>query len=169
MVLWGERLPIDVGQPVREVATGNLSDLQLTQRTFYYPKSDLSGLEMVDLQVEDRRGELSAWIGILLARLAEAPGRGLLAPLPKDLRLRSVFLDQAGTLFVDMPDEVTQFSSAGVEFEMLSIEALVSSLGRNVSQARRVKFLVGGQERETLWGHVYLKKSFSIPDRGDLI
>ncbi len=80
--------------------------------------------------------------------------------LPPDARLRSFFVADDSTAYVDF--ELTSFDHhpSGVGAELLSIYSIVNTLVLNVEAIRSVKFLLGGQEAATLAGHVDLSRKF---------
>lgn len=84
------------------------------------------------------------------------------AGLLKDLRLRALYLDEAGTAYADLSPAAPALRElkASVETELLAVYALVNSLTLSMSEVRQVRFLVDGREAQTLAGHVDLSRSF---------
>ena len=80
----------------------------------------------------------------------------------KELRLRALYLDEAGTVYVDLsPAAPAQKElKASVEGELLAAYALVNSLTQNIPEIRQVRFLLEGREAQTLAGHIDLSRSF---------
>jgi hypothetical protein len=99
---------------------------------------------------------------ILLA-LVEGSGQGVSGVLPTSANIRAIFLAPEGTGYVDLPSEFLSGLTPGIESESLIIYAIVNSITANVSSVKRVKFLIQGQEAETLAGHADLTEAF-LPD-----
>ena len=75
-------------------------------------------------------------------------------------QLRQVYLLEDGTALVDLSKELLQPELAGVATELAALHSLTRSVLENVERVRRVKFLVEGQERATLAGHVSIREPF---------
>ncbi len=85
---------------------------------------------------------------------------GLLPTLPPQARLRGLYLDRAGTAFVDLSSEVSDLHPGGSDGEIATIYSLVDSLIYNLPQIKRVHFLVNGEERDTLKSHLDLRRDY---------
>lgn len=86
--------------------------------------------------------------------------------LPPSTALRAVFLTQDGTAYLDFSGDVRQDFPVGIGSEVLAIRSVVDSIAGAVPRVRRVKFLVQGQEVDTLDGHADLT-GFYVPDSAD--
>ena len=58
---------------------------------------------------------------------------------------------------------------SGIETEDLTLRAILSTLHANFPQVQQVRFLVGGQARDTLNGHADLSRAYSINNPSDSI
>jgi len=130
--------------------------------TLYFP-SDEDGL----LQSESRQ---IAWattdtdrIRQVLLALIEGSYKGLRRPMPPSTELRAAFLTPDGTAYLDFSSNAVSLFSPGIQSETLAIYSIVNSLAANVPSVHAVKFLVQGQEVETLNGHADLGETFA-PD-----
>jgi len=92
---------------------------------------------------------------------------GSQAPVLKDLRLRGVYLDAAGTAYVDLAPPEQRELQASVREELIAIYAMVNTLSQNFEEIKQVRFLVDGKEVQTLAGHVELSRKFT--KRTDLV
>jgi hypothetical protein len=122
---------------------------------------------------------------VLLA-LIEGPGQApaslpasgpvLSRPLPPSTNVRGVFLVSDGTAYVDFANEVLNGPQAaspgsappsgltpGIATETLAVYSVVNSITANVPSVKRVKFLIQGQEVDTLDGHADLTEAYA-PD-----
>jgi flagellar basal body-associated protein FliL len=87
-----------------------------------------------------------------------ASERASQAPVLRDLRLRALYLDAAGTAFVDLaPGKEMR---GGVWDELLAVYALVNTLTQNFPEVKQVRFLLDGREAPTLAGHLDLSRAF---------
>lgn len=87
----------------------------------------------------------------------------------KELRLRALYLDDAGTAYADLSAAAPAQKElkASVEGELLAVYALVNSIIQSIPEVRQVRFLLDGREAQTLAGHIDLSRSFV--KRADLV
>ena len=84
----------------------------------------------------------------------------LLPTLPPETRLLGLYLDRAGTAFVDLSDDLVTLHPGGTEEEIATIFSLVDSLTYNLHEIKRVHILIGGEERDTLKEHLDLRRDY---------
>ncbi len=91
-----------------------------------------------------------------------AGDRGGKTAVLKDLQLRALYLDAAGTVYLDLlPFAAGQKEiRASVQEELLAVYALVNTAAQNFPEVRQVRVLVDGREAQTLAGHIDLSRSF---------
>jgi hypothetical protein len=99
----------------------------------------------------------------IVAALIVGPPDPSLRTLPAGALVREVFLLSDGSALVDLSQGFAHGTPSGIETEQLAIDSIVQSLGANVQEIRRVKFLIEGQEVETLAGHVDLGCFYDVP------
>ena len=93
----------------------------------------------------------------ILQKVLEGPKTaGLYPSIPKDTKLQEVFIDDAGTAYVDFSNLISANHPGGILNEQVTIYSIVNSLTYNLPEIRQVKILVGGAEKETLAGHCLL-------------
>ena len=97
---------------------------------------------------------------VLLA-LIEGSHEGHGTALPPSATIRAVFLSPDGTAVIDLSQEALADFTPGIESEDLAIYSIVDSLAANIPSVKRVKFLVQGQEAQTLDGHIDLTGYFA--------
>ncbi|MGH9446777.1 MAG: GerMN domain-containing protein, partial [Terriglobia bacterium] len=68
-----------------------------------------------------------------------------------------------GTAYLDFSNDIRQNLPVGIESETLAVYSVVDSLAADIPAVKRVKFLIQGQDAETLNGHVDLT-GFFIPN-----
>jgi hypothetical protein len=155
--------PLQVGarRPPPSATTALLAS-ETVPVTVYLPRADLASISPFEAQLPDGRSSLPSWISALVGALSVSPGPDTVPLFPPGTRARSAFLAENGTIYLDLPSEALQSSGAGIQLEMLAVEALVKSIVPNVERARRLKILADGTDRETFWGHVYVRLPIEI-------
>jgi spore germination protein GerM len=88
-----------------------------------------------------------------------------ISPFPPETALREIYLTPEGIAYVDFSREIQDNHLSGSEAEISTIYAIVNSLAYNFKSIRRVFILIDGGERETLSGHINLRKPF-LPQYG---
>jgi sporulation and spore germination protein len=77
-------------------------------------------------------------------------------PLAKGTDIKEVYLVSNDTLLIDTTAPFADGHPSGVVLEELTLASLIETLTANVPGISKVKFLVEGNERETLAGHADL-------------
>ncbi len=102
---------------------------------------------------------------ILAASIVEALFRGptgeLVAMLPQELKVHTVFLDRSGVAYIEFDASLSSLLGGGTWKEVLTVYSLVNSLVLNVEEISSVQILMDGAEAETLAGHVDCRRPFS--------
>jgi hypothetical protein len=94
----------------------------------------------------------------------ERPGKGgVLA----NVKLRELYLDPAGTAYLDLSVIPKDGIRSSAWEELLAAYALANTLMQNVEEVKRVRFLVEGKEAQTLAGHIDLSRTYTT--RMDLV
>ena len=75
-------------------------------------------------------------------------------------KLRQVYLLEDGTALVDLSQEVIYPLIGGVAAELSALYSITRSLTENIEEIKRIRFLIEGQERATLAGHVSIREPF---------
>jgi len=89
----------------------------------------------------------------VLAQYSQTPSPH---PLGHGADIKDVYLISDDTLVVDTTAEFADGHPSGILLEELTLTSLIETLAANVPGVNKVKFLVNGQERETLAGHADL-------------
>ncbi len=129
---------------------------------FYDPAAVAAG---GDALVEEERSIFETQDPVLSARQIVnevLQGRGSDEPsvFPSDARVRQIYLLEDGTAVVDLPKEAVDQLAGGITSELGAIQSITRSLRENVTQIKRVRFLIDGKERPTFSGHVSIRDSF---------
>lgn len=99
---------------------------------------------------------------VMLA-LIEGSNPGKNRALPPTTAIRAVFLTSDGTAYLDLSSDGLADFTPGIETETLAVYSIVASLAGTIPSVKRVKFLIQGQEAESLSGHADLSGLF-VPD-----
>jgi hypothetical protein len=89
-----------------------------------------------------------------ILELLKGPRSSLVDVIPAGTHLNELYLDDAGTAYVDLSSEVATGHPGGVLAERLTIAALVNTLMYNFPEVTAVRLFTDGEQRETLAGHV---------------
>lgn len=99
----------------------------------------------------------------IVEEIIKGSEKGLLNVLPEGTKLRQVYITDDGTAYVDFSRHIAAGNYFGSTGEMAAVYSVVNSLAANLKSVKRVAFLVEGNEKETLGGHVDLSRPFQ-PD-----
>ncbi len=114
---------------------------------------------------------------LLIRMLSDLAQSNSLHPVPAGASITDVFLlslplgnpggislpSGSGQLaVVDLDKAFADAHPSGIETEDLTLRAIVATLHANFPQIQQVRFLVGGQARDTLNGHADLSRAYSI-------
>jgi Sporulation and spore germination len=130
--------------------------------TLFIPSSDQGVLIQEPHRLTLAEGDADRIRQIFLA-LIETSGQAQEGALPAGAELRSVFLAPDGTAYLDLAGRSLPLLTPGIGSETQAIYSIVDSIAVNVPTVKRVKFLIQGQEVDTLDGHVDLTQAF-VPD-----
>jgi spore germination protein GerM len=138
--------------PRAPAATGR----KITARLFYV-SDDGAGLISVERDVPFAEGTLDQARHIVEAQLA-APPEPLVSAVPAGTTLRALFVTERGHAFVDLSRDVVTGHTGGSMSETLTVYTLVDALTANLPAITAVQILVDGKQRDTLAGHVDLRR-----------
>lgn len=98
----------------------------------------------------------------LIAALIEKAPSQVQRTLPPDVTLLQFYLLPDGTAIADFSESFETETPSGILNEQMAIDSIVRTLGANTSNIRRIKFLIRGQEADTLAGHLDLAGFFIV-------
>lgn len=96
----------------------------------------------------------------LVNELIRGPRGNLTATIPKNTKLRALFLGPDKTAYVDLSEDVRTGLAGGIKTELLAVYSIVDTLVLNVPEVEQVKILIDGGESETLSGHIDIRFPF---------
>ncbi|HEY2932494.1 MAG TPA: GerMN domain-containing protein [Acidobacteriota bacterium] len=94
----------------------------------------------------------------LVQALIEGPLEGesqnMLPVLPKQTKIRQIFMLKDGTMIVDLSEEVVNLLPGGIDSEVTAMESIERTLLENEKAIKAVRFLINGKDTETFAGHI---------------
>jgi Sporulation and spore germination len=128
--------------------------------TLYFPSSSQGKLEGEARPLAMAPAPADRIRQIVLA-LIEGSRQGQGRALAASADVRAVFLTHDGTAYLDLSNGALAGLNPGIKAETLAVYSIVDSLAANLPEVKRVKFLVQGQEVDTLDGHADLTAPFA--------
>lgn len=126
--------------------------------TLYFASEDGLGLVATERDVPLAVGQIAQARAILEAQLSAEPAAPLLSTIPKGATLRGVFISERNEAFVDLDPLVKTAHPGGSHQELMTVYTIVNALLTNLPALQEVQILIGGQEADTLAGHVDLRR-----------
>ena len=84
-----------------------------------------------------------------------------IAPVPEGASLRTLYLaERQQMLVVDFSEELIHQFPAGTSAELEFIYFIVDNICYNFKEIKKVKFLIAGNENQTLSGHIDIEQPF---------
>ena len=167
IMLWMRMSPSDTAQKPalhdQQLAHQQLLRNEPLPITLYYPHG---GLLVTGSAVVKRQPDAQSLARAALAALF-ADQRASLEPVLRDIRLRELFIDAAGTAYIDLTPGPQKDVRASAWEEQLAIYSLVNTLLQNFEEIKQVELLLDGREAQTLAGHMDLTRTFT--KRMDLV
>jgi spore germination protein GerM len=96
----------------------------------------------------------------ILQELVKGSQNGYLAPMPPETRLRELYITSDGILYLDFSRDIQDRHLSGASAEIETIYSIVNSIAYNFKSVKKIFFLIEGDEKETLGGHVDLSRPF---------
>lgn len=84
-----------------------------------------------------------------------------ITPIPEGVQLRTIYLiERQNMLVVDFTEELIHNFPAGTTSELEFIYFVVNNICYNFKEIKKVKFLIAGNEYQTLSGHIDIEHPF---------
>jgi hypothetical protein len=87
---------------------------------------------------------------------------GLVNTFPDKAELQDVKAEGTDTLLVNFRESLVTNHPGGSAAEMATVYSLTNTLTSNIPVIKKVKILIAGKERESLKGHVGLRRPFTM-------
>jgi len=98
----------------------------------------------------------------LITALIERPPSQTQRTLPADTVLLQFYLLSDGTAVADFSETLETETPSGILNEEMAVDSIVRTLGANLTNVHRIKFLIRGQDSDTLAGHLDLSDFFTV-------
>ena len=119
-----------------------------------------NGLYLVptEREVPLAEGPVAQARSILEAQLSAEAQAPLVSTIPKGTTLRGIFVSDRNEVFVDLDPAIRKSHPGGTEQELMTVYTIVNAVLTNLPKLQEVQILIGGQEADTLAGHVDLRR-----------
>ena len=162
----GRPAPAPQEAPPGEAPSESAPTLEALPRasiTLYFPSASEDKLVAETREIFDTARPTERGTQVLVALLDGPTGEGLLPAVPEGTTLRQLWIGKEGIAWADFSKELSNLSGGSAE-ELAAVYAIVDSVTANVPSIRRVGILVEGRERDTLAGHVDIRRPLP-PDK----
>ena len=126
--------------------------------TLYFASEDGLRLVPVESEVALAEGVVAQARSIVESQLAAPAPPPLVSTIPKGATLRGIFVSQRNEAFVDLDPSIRTAHPGGTLQELMTVYTIVNALLSNLPNLQDVQILIGGQEVDTLAGHVDLRR-----------
>jgi hypothetical protein len=126
--------------------------------TVYFASEDGLYLVPTEREVPLAEGAVAQARSILEAQLAAEAQPPLTSTIPKGTALRGIFVSERNEVFVDLDPAIRTAHPGGSEQELMTVYTIVNAVLINLPTLQQVQILIGGQEADTLAGHVDLRR-----------
>ncbi len=126
--------------------------------TLYFASEDGLHLVATERDVPLAEGAVAQARSILEAQLSAEAQAPLVSTIPKGATLRGVFVSERNEVFVDLDPAIRTAHPGGTLQELMTVYTIVNAVLTNLPDLHEVQILIGGQEADTLAGHVDLRR-----------
>ena len=126
--------------------------------TLYFQSEDGLHLVATEREIPLAEGAVAQARSVLEAQLSAEPQAPLLSTIPKGTALRGIFVSDRNEVFVDLDPSIRKAHPGGTLQELMTVYTIVNAVLTNLPDLQEVQILIGGQEADTLAGHVDLRR-----------
>ncbi len=126
--------------------------------TLFFASEDGLRLVPAEREVPLAEGAVAQARAILEAQLSAEPQAPLASTIPKGATLRGIFVSDRNEVFVDLDPAIRTAHPGGTLQELMTVYTIVNAVLTNLPDLQEVQILIGGQEADTLAGHVDLRR-----------
>jgi hypothetical protein len=126
--------------------------------TLFFQSEDGLHLVATEREVPLAEGAVAQARSILEAQLSAEAEPPLLTAIPKGTLLRGIFVSDRNEVFVDLDPAIRKAHPGGALQELMTVYTIVNAVLTNLPDLQEVQILIGGQEADTLAGHVDLRR-----------
>jgi hypothetical protein len=147
--------PVDAPPPP---AAANAPAVPRIKATLFFASEDGLYLVPTEREVPLAEGAVAQARSILEAQLAAEAQPPLVSTIPKGVTLRGIFVSERNEVFVDLDPSIRTSHPGGTLQELMTVYTIVNAVLANLPDLQEVQILIGGQEADTLAGHVDLRR-----------
>ena len=133
--------------------------------TLYFASEDGLMLVPTERDVPLADGPVAQARSILEAQLSAEAQAPLVSTIPKGATLRGIFISERNEVFVDLDPAIRTSHPGGTQQELMTVYTIVNAVLTNLPKLQEVQILIGGQEADTLAGHVDLRRPLRKNDK----
>jgi hypothetical protein len=126
--------------------------------TLYFASEDGLRLVATEREVPLAEGVVAQARSIVEAQLAAEAPPPLASTIPQGATVRGIFISDRNEAFVDLDPAIRSAHPGGTLRELMTVYTIVNALVTNLPNLQEVQILIGGQEVDTLAGHVDLRR-----------
>lgn len=126
--------------------------------TLYFASEDGLHLVASEREVPLAEGAVAQARSILEAQLSAEAQAPLVSTIPKGAALRGIYVSDRNEVFVDLDPAIRTAHPGGTMQELMTVYTIVNAVLTNLPNLQEVQILIGGQEADTLAGHVDLRR-----------
>ena len=150
-------VPLDAA-PSETATPANAPAVPKIKATLYFASEDGLHLVPTEREVPLAEGAVAQARSILEAQLSADAQPPLASTIPKGALLRGVYISERNEVFVDLDPAIRTAHPGGAFQELMTVYTIVNAVLTNLPNLEQVQILVGGQEVDTLAGHVDLRR-----------
>lgn len=132
--------------------------------TLFFASEDGLSLVPTEREVPLAEGAVAQARSILEAQLSAEAQPPLTSTIPKGATLRGIFVSERNEVFVDLDPSIRTAHPGGSDQELMTVYTIVNAVLTNLPKLQEVQILIGGQEADTLAGHVDLRRPLKKND-----
>ncbi len=132
------------------------SEIQKKDITLYFSSKNEEYL-VPEMRQISLNGSLENQIAEVLKELTIG-SKDLLGIIPEGVKINKVRIEKNGMLSIDFNKELRDNHPKGSWAEMMTIYSIVNTITKNFPDIKKVKFLIDGNEVDTLTGHIDIRK-----------
>lgn len=140
----------------RMASSSSPSDAKRIQATLFYVSEDGTSLRATTRSVLYAETMAAQARRLVEAQVADPPS-GLDSAIPRGTTVRAVFISNTREAYVDLGGALAAHHALGTLDEALAVYAIVNAVTVNLPDIIGVQVLIGGQEVESLAGHIDLR------------
>lgn len=152
----------EIAQPLQSQQGLELKEPTIVKLKPFFFNESTQTMQPVSVEIEMPPMREAGYLKFLELLLKGQPG--YITPVPEGVKIRSLYYIQKQNLLVlDFNEELSNQFPGGSSAELEFIYFIVDNICYNFKEVQKVKFLISGNEAQTIAGHIDLENPF-YPD-----